>query len=98
MDRLRQRPPHRGSYTTGTGKSFLAQALAVAACRKKLTARYYRLNDLANDFDAAAEHPQARKQLLADLQAPALIVIDDFSRYRCLSARVEPGIQPARRA
>ena len=63
---------------TGTGKSFLAQALAVAACRKKLTARYYRLNDLANDFDAAAEHPQARKQLLADLQAPALIVIDDF--------------------
>ena len=39
---------------TGTGKSFLAQALAVAACRKKLTARYFRLNDLANDFDAAA--------------------------------------------
>ncbi|MHC2849303.1 DNA replication protein DnaC [Corynebacterium mucifaciens] len=63
---------------TGTGKSFLAQALAVAACRKKLTARYFRLNDLANDFDAAAEHPQARKQLLADLQAPALAVIDDF--------------------
>lgn len=63
---------------TGTGKSFLAQALAVAACRQKLTARYFRLNDLANEFDAAAEHPQARKQLLAELQAPALVVIDDF--------------------
>ena len=31
---------------TGTGKSFLAQGLAVAACRHKLTARYFRLADL----------------------------------------------------
>ncbi|MGS2663974.1 ATP-binding protein [Corynebacterium glucuronolyticum] len=30
---------------TGTGKSYLAKALGVAACRSKLTARYYRLNE-----------------------------------------------------
>lgn len=33
-----------------TGKSFLAQALAVAAWRNKLSARYYRLADLARIF------------------------------------------------
>lgn len=63
---------------TGTGKSYLAKALGVAACRSKLTARYYRLNDLADDFDTVAASPTGRKQLLEELTRPTLLIIDDF--------------------
>lgn len=63
---------------TGSGKSFLAQAVAIAACRKKMSARYVRLHQLADDFDAVAGSPQARKDLLEELSRPAIVVIDDF--------------------
>lgn len=63
---------------TGTGKSFLAQGLAVAACRHKLTARYFRLADLADEFDATADAAYERKALLEELTKPAVLVIDDF--------------------
>ena len=36
---------------TGTGKSFLAQAVGVAACRRKMSVRYTRLDRLADEFD-----------------------------------------------
>jgi len=52
---------------TGTGKSYLAKGLGVAACRSKLTARYYRLNELTDDFDTVAASPTGRKQLLEEL-------------------------------
>lgn len=63
---------------TGTGKSYLAQALGVHACRSQFPTRYYRLADLADDFDALAVNPTARKEFLASLVKPALLVLDDF--------------------
>ncbi|MFR9847725.1 hypothetical protein ACL1IT_14315, partial [Corynebacterium striatum] len=45
---------------------FLAQGLAVAACRHKLTARYFRLADLADEFDATADAAYERKALGPD--------------------------------
>lgn len=63
---------------TGTGKSYLAQALGVHACRSQFPTRYYRLADLADEFDALAVNPTARKEFMASLVKPALVVIDDF--------------------
>lgn len=63
---------------TGTGKSFLAQATAVAACRRKMSARYIRLHQLADEFDAVAASASARRDLLVELTKPSILVIDDF--------------------
>lgn len=63
---------------TGTGKSFLAQALGVSACRQQFPARYLRLADLADDFDALAHNPIARKEFMAELVRPSLLILDDF--------------------
>lgn len=63
---------------SGTGKTYLAQAMAVAACRRGYTARYYRMARLADDFDAAADKPNERRALLDSLTQPDLVVIDDF--------------------
>ncbi len=75
---------------TGTGKSFLAQGLAVAACRHKLTARSFRLSDLADEFDATADAAYERKALLEELTKPAVLVIDDFLATVLLSCH-SPG-------
>ncbi len=45
---------------------------AVAACRHKLTARYFRLADLADEFDATADAAYERKALLEELTKPAV--------------------------
>lgn len=63
---------------SGAGKTYLAQAMAVAACRRGYTARYYRMARLADDFDAVADKPAQRRDLLDSLTQPDLVVIDDF--------------------
>lgn len=63
---------------TGTGKSFLAQALGVTACRAQFPTRYVRLATLADDFDALAINPTARKEFMAELARPSLLILDDF--------------------
>lgn len=63
---------------TGTGKSYLAQAVGIAACRKKMTASYWRMNDLADEFDARASLPAQRKDFLDKLARPSVVIIDDF--------------------
>ncbi len=63
---------------SGAGKTYLAQAMAVAACRRGYTARYYRMAKLADEFDATADKPVQRRDFLESLTQPDLVVIDDF--------------------
>lgn len=62
---------------TGVGKSYLAAALAHAACRADFSVRCFRLPRLVDEF---ARHAalQKRSALLKQLARVELLVIDDF--------------------
>lgn len=62
---------------TGTGKTFLACALAQAACRQGLSARYYRVGRLLEDL-ALARADGSWPRFLERLQKTRLLVLDDF--------------------
>ena len=64
--------------TSSVGKSYLAQALVNAACRRDYTARYYRLDDLANRLAVFQQADAQRLRFLDDLNACDLLVLDDF--------------------
>lgn len=64
--------------TSSVGKSYLAQALVNAACRRDYTARYYRLDDLANRLAVLGHADAQRLRFLGDLTACDLLVLDDF--------------------
>lgn len=62
---------------TGIGKSFLAAALAHAACRQDMSVRYYRTPRLAEELTrAAATH--RKSALFKQLARVKLLVLDDF--------------------
>lgn len=63
---------------TGTGKSFLAQALGVNACRMQFPTRYFRMADLADEFDMLRDDTIERKKLMTSLMKASLVIIDDF--------------------
>lgn len=60
------------------GKTYLALALLNAACRKFYTARFFRLDDLANQLAVMDPASQKRLDFLTDLHNCNLLVIDDF--------------------
>ncbi len=62
---------------TGTGKTFLACALAQAACRHGLSSRYFRLPRLLEEL-ALARADGSYPKFLDRLQKTRLVVIDDF--------------------
>ena len=62
---------------TGTGKTYLACALAMAACRQGLKVRYMRLPRLFNDLVIARADGSYNK-LLASLARVDLLVLDDW--------------------
>jgi DNA replication protein DnaC len=62
---------------TGVGKTYLACALANAACRQGFRARYYRASQLVSDL-ALARADGSRPKLLAKLARIDLLVIDDW--------------------
>jgi DNA replication protein DnaC len=62
---------------TGTGKTFLACALATQACRQGYTARYYRAPRLFQEL-ALARGDGSYPKLLAQLARTALLVVDDW--------------------
>ena len=64
--------------TSSVGKSYLAQALVNAACRRDYTARYYRLDDLANQLAVYQRADTARLRFLDGLHACDVLVLDDF--------------------
>ncbi len=64
--------------SSSVGKSYLAQALVHAACRRDYTARYYRLDDLANQLAVPHHADPARLRFLGELHSCDLLVLDDF--------------------
>lgn len=64
--------------TSSVGKSYLAQALVNAACRRDYSARYFRLDDLANQLAVYHRNDAARLKFLDGLHACDLLVLDDF--------------------
>jgi len=62
---------------TGTGKSYLANALVNHAIESGFTGKYYRMTELLNDIDLAEFHGTLDK-LLKKLMKVDVLVIDDF--------------------
>ena len=62
---------------TGVGKSFLACALAQAACRRDYSVRFFRLPRLVDEL-TRAHSLQNRSGLLKQLAKAELLVLDDF--------------------
>ena len=62
---------------TGVGKSFLACALAQAACRRDYSVRFFRLPRLIDEL-TRAHSLQNRSGLLKQLAKAELLVLDDF--------------------
>ena len=62
---------------TGTGKTYLACALAQAACRQGLSSRYFRLPRLIDDL-ARARADGSYAKLMDRLQRTHLLAIDDY--------------------
>lgn len=63
---------------SSVGKSYLAQALVNAACRRNYSARYFRLDDLANQLAVYQRTDPARLAFLAGIHTCDLFVLDDF--------------------
>jgi DNA replication protein DnaC len=63
---------------TGSGKSFLACALAHQACRHGLSARYHRLSRLLDEL-RFARGDGSRPRLLQRLARTQLLVLDDWA-------------------
>lgn len=62
---------------TGTGKTFLACALAQAACRQGLSSRYFRISRLLEEL-VLARADGSYPKLMDRLQKARLLVLDDF--------------------
>lgn len=64
---------------TGCGKSFVAQALGNAACRRLLPTRYVRLADLCAELNRARMSKDGTYfQLMDRFKSVKLLIVDDF--------------------
>lgn len=63
---------------SSVGKTYLGLALLNAACRRFYTARFFRVDDLANQLAVLDRESQKRLDFLADLHNCDLLVLDDF--------------------
>lgn len=62
---------------SGGGKSCIAQALGVAACRKLMSVRYARLNDMFRELNVARSEGRVY-DALDRFARPDLLILDDF--------------------
>lgn len=62
---------------SGGGKSHIAQALGVAACRKLMSVRYARLNDMFRELNVARSEGRVY-DALDHFAKPDLLILDDF--------------------
>ncbi|MFZ2166879.1 MAG: ATP-binding protein [Propionibacteriaceae bacterium] len=63
---------------TGSGKSFLAQAIAHNACMNLFKVRYWRLAELAMSIDGVHHDSAATEKLVKTCADVHLLVLDDF--------------------
>lgn len=64
---------------TSRGKSYVAQALGTAACRKLATVRYIRMHDLAKELNMAREAKDGSYYAKLDgFKTVGVLIIDDF--------------------
>ncbi|MGP5698718.1 ATP-binding protein [Glutamicibacter arilaitensis] len=63
---------------SSVGKTYLAQALLNAACRQGFTARYFRLDDLANYLSVFQSSDPERLSFLQKLRDYEVLLLDDF--------------------
>jgi len=63
---------------TGVGKSFLAQALGVAACRQRRTVLFTKTSTLLSDL-AGGRADGSHAQRLRRYLSPTLLILDDFA-------------------
>ncbi|WP_448710570.1 ATP-binding protein [Microbacterium profundi] len=83
--------------TSSVGKSYLAQALVNSACRHDYTARYYRLDDLANQLAILDASDPARLRFLSELHGCDLLVLDDSCEASHESSYVDRGVMRSSR-
>lgn len=63
---------------SSVGKTYLAQALLNAGCRQGYTARYFRLDDLANHLSVFHHTDPERLRFLQKLRDYEILLLDDF--------------------
>lgn len=63
---------------TGSGKSWMACALANAACRRRIRAFYIRMPDLEEQWRAAGDRPSGVSKLLRKLSNYTVLVLDEW--------------------
>jgi len=64
---------------TGAGKSYVAQALGMSACRRLIKTRYIHLSDLLDAFRLAREQGvQALHKLRREFEKYSLLIIDEW--------------------
>lgn len=64
---------------SGTGKSYIAQALGISACRNCMKVQYTRMQSLQNEFMALKDQDRQKfNQRIDDLSKVKLLIIDDF--------------------
>ena len=62
---------------SGGGKSYVAQALGVSACRRLMSVRYARLNDMFREINVARSEGRVY-DALDRFSGPDLLILDDF--------------------
>jgi DNA replication protein DnaC len=65
---------------TGSGKTFLANALGVAACRKGYSVKYVNLQDILAEFAFARESGEFNK-VFAAYKRTQLLIVDDWLMF-----------------
>lgn len=63
---------------SGGGKSYIAQALGVAACRRLMSVRYARLNDMFREVNVARSGGGDVYAAIDRFTEPDLLILDDF--------------------
>lgn len=63
---------------TGSGKSYLASAIAKACCQHRYRVHLIRMPDLEEDWRAAADRPQGRAKFLHKYATFTVLVLDEW--------------------
>ncbi|MFA6830567.1 MAG: ATP-binding protein [Bacilli bacterium] len=63
---------------TGTGKSYLSQALGIHACENRYHVLYFRLIDLLSDLKELQDKPSKLRKYLYHIKKADLLILDDF--------------------